>query len=175
MRETTGTKKISGTGFPACAQKDEVSKNRRNLPHWQLTGSTYFVTFRIKSGIIRENERKIVLDAIKHFHDIRYWVTASVVMPDHVHLILKPFAGQTGEYSLSKIFQGIKGFSSRAINKARDSKGSLWLDESFDRIVRDHDEYLEKWQYIRNNPVKTGQSESPEEYPFLWEPGEEVG
>ena len=26
--------------------------------------------------------------------------------------------------------------------------------------------------YIRNNPVKTGLCQAPEEYPFLWEPGE---
>ena len=76
------------------------------------------------------------------------------------------------EFSLSKILQGIKGFSAREINKARGTKGALWQDESFDRIVRDYDECLEKWNYIRNNPVKTGLCQVPEEYPFLWEPGE---
>ena len=44
--------KEGSTGFPACAQEDELSISRRNLPHWQLPGSTYFVTFRLKSGII---------------------------------------------------------------------------------------------------------------------------
>ena len=154
MKEKEKTEKTGGTGFPACAQKDELSISRRTLPHWQLSGSTYFITFRLKSGFISKDERRIVLDAIKHFHQIRYWVTAAVVMPDHVHLLLKPVVIEPEmDFSLSKILQGIKGFSAREINKSRGTKGSIWQDESFDRIVRDYDEFLEKWNYIRNNPV----------------------
>jgi putative transposase len=173
MKEKEKTEKAGGTGFPACAQKDELCINRRNLPHWQLPSSTYFIIFRLKSGIISDDERKIVLDAIKHFHKIRYWITTAVIMPDHIHLMLKPVVSVSkAEFSLSKILQGIKGFSAREINKKRGAKGALWQDESFDRIVRDHDEYLEKWNYIRLNAVKTGLCQAPEDYPYLWEPGE---
>jgi len=104
MQEKDKTEKPGSTGFPACAQKDELSINRRNLPHWQLPGSTYFITFRLKSGIISDGERKIVIDAIKHFHKIRYWVTVTVVMPDHIHLMLKPVVLKSNaKFSLSKI------------------------------------------------------------------------
>ena len=165
--------KTGSTGFPACAQKDELSISRRNLPHWELPGSTYFITFRLKSGILTEVERIIVLDAIKHFHQIRYWVLVTVVMPNHGHLILKPIVFESNmEYPLSKILQGIKGFSARVINKSRGTKGHICQEESFDRIVRDYDEFIEKWNYIRNNPVKNGLCQVSEEYPFLWEPGE---
>ncbi len=164
--------KPAGTGFPACGP-EELTIKRRNLPHWQMTGSTYFITFRLRSGSLASNERSIVLDAIKHFHQVRYWVTAAVVLPDHVHLLLRPLAQESGyDYPLGKILQGIKGYSAREINKLRLSKGNLWLDENYDRIVRDYDEYLEKWHYLRNNPVKDGTGLAPEEYPFLWEPGE---
>jgi REP element-mobilizing transposase RayT len=167
--------KEGSTGFPACAQEVELSIRCRNLSHWKLHGSTYFVTFRLGSGIISEDERTMVLDAIKHFHKIKYWITAAVVMPDHVHLIIKPVVTKSNaEFPLSKILQGIKGFTARGINKVRGAKGSIWQAESYDRIIRDYDEYLEKWQYIRNNPVKIGLSESPEEYSFLWEPGKEL-
>ncbi len=173
MKEEGKTKKAGGTGFPACAQKDDLSISRRNLPHWQLPGSTYFVTFHLRHGHISEDERRIVLDAIKHFHKIRYWLTVAVVMPDHTHLMLKPVAHESNaEFSLSKILQGIKGFSFREINRLRGTKGPLWQEESFDRIVRDYEEYLEKWHYIRVNPVKAGLCQAPEEYPLLWEPGE---
>jgi REP element-mobilizing transposase RayT len=176
MMERERDKKPGGTGFPACAQTNDLSINRRNLPHWRLTGSTYFITFRMKSGTISDCERSIVLDAIKYFHKTRYWVTAAVVMPDHIHLILKPVVSEpNAEFSLSKILQGIKGFSAREINKVRGTKGVLWQDENFDRIVRDYDEYLEKWNYIRLNPVKTGLCQYPEDYPYLWEPGEALG
>jgi putative transposase len=99
MKEKEGS-----TGFPACAPEIELSIRRRNLPHWQLQGSTYFVTFHLRSGIISEDERTIVLDAMKHFHMVKYWVTAAVVMQDHVHLILKPVVTEfNAEISLSKI------------------------------------------------------------------------
>ncbi|MFA4901740.1 MAG: transposase [Desulfobaccales bacterium] len=166
-------KKDGSTGFPACAPEVALLIKRRNLPHWQLQGSTYFVTFRLRSGIMSEDERRMVLDAVKHFHKIKYLITTAVVMLDHVHLIMKPVVnGPNAEFSLSKILQSIKGFTARQINKVRGAKGAIWQAESYDRIVRDYDEYLEKWQYIRNNPVKTGLSERPDEYPFLWEPGE---
>ena len=165
--------KSGGTGFPACAEKDELSIRYRYLPHWEFPGSTYFITFRLKAGIISEDERIIVLDAIKHFHTIRYWITCAVVMPDHVHILLKPVVSEPGtDFSLSKIMQGIKGFTARAINKNRGTKGTVWLDESYDRIVRDYDEFMEKWDYIRNNPVKAELCQAPEDYAFLWEPGE---
>ncbi len=94
-------------------------------------------------------------------------------MPDHTHLMLKTVAYESNaEFSLSIILQGIKGFSAREINKVRGTKGALWQDESYDRIVRDYDEYLEKWDYIRSNADKARLCQTPEEYPFLWEPEE---
>jgi putative transposase len=126
MTEKGNTEKPGGAGFLSCAGKEELCISRRRLPHWQLATSTYFVTFRLKSGVIFEDERKIILNAIKYFHNVRYWVTVAVVMPDHIHLILKPFVVESDiEYSLSRILQSIKGFSAREINKARGTKGTL--------------------------------------------------
>jgi putative transposase len=44
-------------------------------------------------------------------------------------------------------------------------------DESYDRIVRDEAEFLEKWNYIRNNPIKAGLADLPENYAWLYERG----
>ena len=60
----------------------------------------------------------------------------------------------------------------RKLTSARGEQGSLWQDESYDRIVRDEAEFLEKWQYIRNNPLKEGLASYPEDYPWLYEKGE---
>jgi len=169
-------KKSGSTGFPACTEEEELLITRRKLPHWQVPGSTYFVTFSLKAGILSEDERKIVLDAIKHFYKVRYWITCAVVMPNHVHILLKPAVSPSGaDSSFSKIMQGIKGFTARQINKSRGATGPLWIQESYDRIVRDYDEYLEKWAYIRDNPTKAELCQEPEDYAFFWEPGEPDG
>lgn len=44
----------------------------------------------------------------------------------------------------------------------------VWLDENFDRIIRNNHEFWEKMNYIRNNPVKSGIIERPENYKWLY-------
>jgi putative transposase len=70
---------------------------------------------------------------------------------------------------LGEILHSIKRFSARKINQARGEQGSLWQDERYDRIVRDEAEFLGKWEYIRNNPLKAGLASYPEDYPWLYE------
>jgi len=83
-----------------------------------------------------------------------------MVMPDHTHLILKPCYG----YSLSRVMKGIKGVSARRVNTVREATGSVWQDESWDRILRDVGEFEEKLQYMIDNPVKKGLAGDGEEY-----------
>ena len=87
-------------------------------------------------------------------------------MPDHVHLLMTPheIAPETW-VSLGEILQSIKGFSARTINEARGVRGPLWMDENWDRIVRNEREYEERWNYITNNPEKVGLGEN---YRWLW-------
>ena len=89
-------------------------------------------------------------------------LVAMVVMPDHVHLIIKPLK----VYDLSRIMKGIKGASARLINGIRNSTGNVWQDESFDRIVRDLKELHEKINYMYINPVKIGLTQNPDDYRF---------
>ncbi len=145
---------------------------RRNLPHWHLSGSIYFVTIRVHRGKFSTDEQSIVSNSIKYFHSKRYWIWVSVVMQDHVHLLIRLYNDNDGkEISLGDALKSIKGFSAREINKSRNTVGKFWQDENFDRIVRNEEELMEKWNYIRNNPVKKNLSDIPENYAFLWEPG----
>jgi putative transposase len=158
----------SGTGFQPvqgfhCA--------RRNLPHWQLPGSVYFITWRCQTGItLSPAERHITLDAIRHWHGIKWQLYVAVVMPDHVHALAQPLTRSTGgTFNLAEILHSIKRFSARKINQERGVRGSLWQDERYDRIVRDEAEFLEKWQYIRKNALRAGLASNPEDYPWLYE------
>jgi len=128
----------------------KLTIKRRNLPHWTIDGSTYYVTFHLLAGELTKSERAIVLNHIKQSHRRFYQLAAVAVMPDHVHLVLRPLA----EYALSRIMKGIKGVSSHLINQARGTTGSLWQDESWDRIVRDPEQFEEKLHYMWENPFK---------------------
>ena len=137
---------IDGTGFPACVTQPgpsvvssgsnqkavppqfqvarppgpELVIKYRNLPHWRFPSSIYFITFGLIEGQLATPEMDIVDRSIRFFHNNRYWIWNSVVMPDHAHLLLKPAVLEGNrEFSLSKILQGLKGYSSREINKLR--------------------------------------------------------
>jgi REP element-mobilizing transposase RayT len=139
---------------------DELKITQRHLPHWELSGSTYFVTFRLKDGVMNKEEQIIVLEHIKDGNGKFYTLIAVVVMPDHVHLLFIPKEG----YTLSRIMKGIKGVSSHKINLKRKISGTIWQDESFDRIMRNEDELKEKINYMLYNPLKKGLTDNPENY-----------
>ena len=85
-------------------------------------------------------------------------------MPDHAHLLIRPNEG----IALSRMMQGIKGVTANLINKSRCTCGPIWLGESYDRIIRDEAEAIEKQNYICQNPVRAGIVEKPEDYLFVY-------
>jgi putative transposase len=146
---------------------------RRNLPHWQQPGSIYFLTWRLKGeGMLNSEEKTMVFQALRYWDNIKWTLYAAVVMPNHVHVIAQPLTLPDGRaINLSSIIHSVKTFTARTINAQRGVRGSLWQDERYDRIIRDELELLQKWQYLRHNPMERGLASSPEGYPWLYEKG----
>lgn len=147
---------------------------RRNLPHWELTGAAYFITFRLHKDAHAEAplslaERLYVQETAALLH-AEYWVVHLLtVMPDHVHLLATPLEQSPGEcYSLSFILRRITGQTAREINRWRGRTGPFWQVESYDRIVRNTYEFDEKARYILNNAVKAGLAEDGWQYLGFW-------
>jgi REP element-mobilizing transposase RayT len=142
----------------------ELIRTSRHLPHWDHAGSTYFITFRLKHGEMRLNERRLVCDHILKSDRVFYQLFALVVMPDHVHMLARPSQG----IALSRMMKGTKGVTARLINNARNTRGPVWLGESYDRIIRDEAEAIEKQNYVIQNPVRAGIVEHWQDYPFVY-------
>ena len=152
----------------------DLVQTKRWLPHWQQGGATYFVTFRTLSIELPSTLRRDVLTALRYFDDDRYKLWAAIVMPDHAHLLLTPLEQRPGHWwSLSSILHSLKAYTSKQINRGLNRQGTVWMQESFDRIVRDEAELLEKWQYLRNNPVRRELCAAPEEWDALYERAED--
>ena len=93
---------------------------------------------------------EVVQNALHHFDGERYWLGSYVIMPNHVHALVRPIAG----HALSDILHSWKSFTANQANKALGRQGQFWQDESFDHIVRD-EHHLEKFgRYIAENPAK---------------------
>src|SRR5438045_469619 len=114
---------------------------RRNLPHWQNPGSTYFLTWRVTGvPILEPEDRTIALDAIRHWADLRWRLYAAVIMPDHAHALARPLPVDPARptagavYDLSELIASVKKFSALRINRRRGRQGTLWQDERHDHI-----------------------------------------
>jgi REP element-mobilizing transposase RayT len=160
----------SSTGFQPVTS---FQTKRRNLPHWQQPGSIYFLTWRLKGEAkLTSEERTMVLQALRHWDGIKWTLYAAVVMPNHVHVIAQPLTLPDGRaINLSSIIHSVKTFTARTINAQRGVQGPFWQDERYDRIIRDESELLQKWQYLRHNPVERGLAPTPEDYSWLYEKG----
>jgi putative transposase len=137
---------------------------RRRMPHWRLEGSVYFVTWRLDKfqRELEAHERTIIVSSLKHFERLRFDLFAFVVMPDHVHVLVKPYEG----FFLHELVHSWKSFSAHRLQRDLGREGRIWQEDYFDRIMRGEPEFLEKVRYILNNPLKI--KEQIDEYPWVW-------
>lgn len=120
-----------------------------------------------------ENCAKTIIESWQFFDKQRYDIIAYVVMPNHVHLMIKT-------YDTFKIGQLVKTWKSRSIKEIRkhfknaDCQSALpailqvgepfWQREYWDRFIRDENHFIQAVNYIHENPVKAGLCNSPEEW-----------
>jgi REP element-mobilizing transposase RayT len=157
-------------GMPSRDTLDRKYEYHRKPPHYQKPGRPIFVTFRKSNGFpFPSDARDAVLPHCLHDHNKRYELHATVVMPDHVHLLLTPLLDEMGgPYSLPTILKLLKGTSARTVNKLLASCGPVWQEESFDHVLRSQESFQEKLEYVRQNPVRQYLAKRPEEYRWLW-------
>ena len=94
---------------------------------------------------------EIVVGAMQHFDGERYNLFARIVMPNHCHVVLRPFSN----HSLERVLESWKKFSARRINAIHGRKGAVWQDEYFDRIVRDTPHLRRVMRYLQKNAGQT--------------------
>ena len=95
----------------------------------------------------KQSNRKIVEDALLFFDGKRYDLIAFVVMPNHVHILIKLKEG----YKLIEIMRSIKSFTAKKINENENKTGPVWQSESYDRLIRDQKHFENVIRYIIAN------------------------
>ena len=96
--------------------------------------------------------------------DLYGWAIGSyVVMPDHVHFFCTDATGAT---SLSRMIGAWKQWSAKELCTLLKKKAPFWQKEFFDHLLRSDESYSEKWNYVRQNPVRAGLVERTEDWKF---------
>ncbi len=113
--------------------------------------------FLKKPGIAR-----IVQESLLKFDAVRYNLFSWAVMPNHSHFLLTRFK----DWKLERIMHTHKSYTAHEANKLLSRTGKFWMDEYFDRYIRNAEHFRNTVRYIENNPVKAGLCKKPSDWPF---------
>jgi len=82
-----------------------------------------------------------------------------LLMPDHLHLFCAPRDLRFGIDAWIKFWKG--QFSRRHLNEPWE-----FQRRGFHHRLRDAEEYHERWTYVRENPLRKGLVQHPDEWPY---------
>ena len=94
------------------------------------------------------------------------WMGAYVLMPDHLHLFVSL---DEQRINLSAWMKALKGTLSKAFRESS-LVHPYWQKGFFDHLLRSSESYSEKWDYVRENPVRAGLVTISNQWPYQGEP-----
>ena len=140
------------------------------LPRVWIKPPVYFVT-ACTAGchkLLHESEAaEILRSAWRAAPAIHGWMVGRyVIMPDHVPFFASP---KPAAKSLSAFVRDWKKWTSRKLIEHELALAPVWQPEFFDHVLRSPKSYSEKWNYVRENPVRAGLVAESDQWPFQGE------
>lgn len=141
---------------------------RSKLPHappaWVKPSALFFVTVccvpRGKNQLCHDAVADVIFESVEFRQRRLDWhVTLLVLMPDHLHML----TAFPHDLDLRKIITDWKSLLAR-------KTGVSWQRDFFDHRIRDAENWEQKAEYIRQNPVRGGLVAKAEDWAFRWEP-----
>ena len=154
-----------------------------------ITDETYFITTATTDWIdvfTRQTYKDIVVDSLRYCqHNKGLKVYAWVLMSNHLHMIASATPGGAladimrdfKKFTAKKLLSEIAGnhresrrewmlhrFGFAGANHQKSGSFCLWQEGYYPELLRSHDFYLQKLNYIHNNPVKQAIVAQPEHY-----------
>ena len=150
-----------GKIIPVIKMELPERKNNRLGKYDYSQPGAYFITIctrnrqKILSNIVGDDAHivpkpygKIVEKYIRNEPAVEKYV----IMPDHIHMIVRIDVGtmraSSPTKSVSSVVRSIKILSTKEIGK------SIFQRSYYDHIIRNQQDYNEIWEYIENNPEK---------------------
>ena len=124
----------------------------------------YFVTFnthRRRPLLANEPVHRAFLEFARRAPQHGAWLCRYVFMPDHVHL----FVALADDADLSHWVQALKSVLGKTLLALGHAK-PYWQEGFFDHLLRGNESYVEKWEYVRQNPVRKDLCARAEDWPY---------
>jgi putative transposase len=126
----------------------------------------YFVTFCTscrREALANDSVHRALVNYADHAQERSIAVGRYVIMPDHIHL----FVQGSFDFDLGIWVRGLKRVVAAAVTGGRSS--ILWQRGFFDHLIRNSESYSQKWEYVRDNPVRAGLVVDSEDWPYQGE------
>jgi REP element-mobilizing transposase RayT len=145
-------------------------KHLRRLDRIFVPGAPLFfltVCVRERLGVLANPTiAGILVDAWRDSGSDHGWLVGRfVVMPDHVHFFAAP--ADRSPKGLSAYLRYWKRSTAHEIRRSLPT--FAWQREFFDHLLRSAESYGEKWEYVRENPVRAGLVADASQWPFQGE------
>ena len=141
-----------------------IKDRPRRLDLIYINQPLYFVTFatRNRTAIPSLDGAQLALQRYARYGNDKFNVALGryVIMPDHLHLFVRGHRN----FSLSAWIGGLKRAMSVALNSTH-----FWQPGFFDHVLCSNESYAEKWNYVRDNPVRAGLVKTANDWPYQGE------
>jgi putative transposase len=148
--------------------KRDFARRPPRLGRIFAAGPLYFVTFctheRQRFLATHEVHRAFVLFAKRAEDNFNVAVGRYMIMPDHVHLFVRGGL----DFRLGPWIGALKQTLAKAATLSR-VKGQVWQEGFFDHLLRNDESYSQKWNYVRENPVRAGLVKSAKDWAYQGE------
>ena len=91
-----------------------------------------------------------------------------VIMPDHIHL----FLCGPNDFELGRWMGMLKQCLEKAVPTTASPAGrrlQFWQRRFFDHVLRSDESYVQKWEYVHDNPVRAGLVTNADDWPYAGE------
>ena len=114
---------------------------------------------------------KIVKESL-HYRDGKDWnLIAYTIMSNHIHMVFWPYfekirkeSSYKNYYPLGSIMGSFKKYTGARANKLLNRTGAFWQAENYNHIIRNYEELHKIVQYVLNNPVQAGYTDTLDKY-----------
>ena len=147
-----------------------VRKRLRRLERVWIDWPIYFITtcaFRRRTILASKDVAEILISEWRNARERHGCVIGRyVIMPDHVHFFC---SAELDGKTLPTFMQAWKQWSSKRLARELGFSGPIWQEEFFDHVLRSSENYSQKWDYVRENPVRAGLVTKIEDWPWQGE------